>query len=272
MIPAERPRPEGTTFPFLGFAVALLALYAIVAVVLRAGNRVRSAVAITAFFAMGYCVLALVAGGSLRLSAAEVLAFTVGLTILITSLSALTVSIIGIPITEFAVIIVGLPIGVITWLLRHPRAQPFLAIVNFGHRFFDFSDYTLPEKVLAGVLLGAIAVALVVFISLSGLSYPDIPSVGLAIAGPGGTPNDLPNNLTTGHVQTIIVSAFGNSVSNSLLVRIRLTPANASGNATFHLASGTSPILFDPFAEYREPITLGPGETWTKSYSLVGDT
>jgi uncharacterized membrane protein len=271
MIPVEQPRQEGTPFPFLGFAVAVLALYAILAVLLPTGNVVRSAVAITAFFAMGYCVLALVAGGYLRLSAAEVLAFTVGLTILITSLSALAVSIVGIPITEFAVIIVGLPIGVITWLVRRPRTQPLLALVGFGRRFFDFSDYSLPEKVLAGVLLGAIAVALAVFISLSSLSYPDIPSVGLAITGPDGTPDSLPRSLAVGQVQTIIVSALGDSVSNSLDVRIRLIPANATGNVSFHPANGTSPLHFDPLAEYRESITLGAGETWTKSYSLVVD-
>src|SRR5467141_1027424 len=229
MIPVERPREEGTSFPFLGFAVGVLALYAILAVIRPTGDAVRSVVAITAFFSMGYCVLALVAGGHLRLSASEVLAFTIGLTILITSLSALAVSIIGIPITEFAVIIVGLPIGVITWLLRRPRAQPLVALVGFAHRFFDFSDYSMPEKVLAGVLFGAIVVALAVFISLSSLSYPDNPSVGLSITGPDGTPDTLPRSLVQGEVQTIIVSAFGNTTPNSLVLRIRLIPANATG-------------------------------------------
>src|SRR6267143_5685882 len=141
MMPEERPILEGTRFPYLKLAVVVLGLYAILAVVLPP-NPYRSAVAIAAFFAMGYSTLALVAGEKLRLSAAEVLGFTVGLTILITSLSALAVSIIGIPITEFAVIIVGLPIGVITWLLRRPRAQPLVALVGFPPilRFFRLLD------------------------------------------------------------------------------------------------------------------------------------
>ena len=271
MIPAERPAQEGTSFPFLGFAVGVLAVYAILAVVLPP-SLLRSAVAIAAFFAMGYCTLALVAGGHLRLSAAEVLAYTVGLTILITSLSALAVSLIGIPITEFAVIIVGLPIGVITWLMRRPRSHPVVAVLGFVRRFFDFSDYSQSEKVIAFVLLGAISVALVIFLALAGLQTPDTLSVGLAIAGPSGTPKDLPRNLTVGQEQTIIVTALGNSAANSFVVRIRLIPANATGTETFHPANGTSPLHFDAFAEYGEPITLGPRETWTKSFSLVIDS
>src|SRR5436189_57622 len=98
MVPSERPPAAGATFPYIGLAVAVLALYAILAVTMPL-NPYRAAVALVAFFAMGYCTLGLVAGGRIPMSVAEILAFTVGLTILITALSALAVSIVGITVT-----------------------------------------------------------------------------------------------------------------------------------------------------------------------------
>src|SRR5437773_743469 len=98
MVPSERPPAAGATFPYIGLAVAVLALYAILAVTMPL-NPYRAAVALVAFFAMGYCTLGLVAGGRIPMSVAEILAFTVGLTILITALSALARSIVGIPFT-----------------------------------------------------------------------------------------------------------------------------------------------------------------------------
>src|SRR2546430_491264 len=59
MIPLERPRVVGATFPYVGLAVAVLALYAIVAVTIPP-NLYRSAIAVAAFFAMGYCALAII--------------------------------------------------------------------------------------------------------------------------------------------------------------------------------------------------------------------
>ena len=270
MIPAERPAPEGTRFPFLGIAVVILGLYAILAVVLPP-NPLRSTVAIAAYFAMGYCGLGLVAGGKLRLSAAEILALSVGLTILITSLSALTVSIIGIPITEFAVIIIGLPIGVVTFLLRRQRSRPWAAVLDFGRRFFDFSDYSTAERGVAAALFAAIICSVVVLLSLSGVLYPDTLSPAIAISGPDGTANSLPTSLLPGQPENFTVSVMAGSTAASYVVRIRLVPLNATGNESFHLASQISPLHLDPFAEYREPITLGPGANWTKRLEIVID-
>src|SRR5437773_764703 len=87
MLPAEKPRTSGATFPYIGLAVAVLALYAILAVV-SPPSAIRSVVAIAAFFAMGYCALALIAGNRLPMSPAEILAFTVALTIILTSVSS----------------------------------------------------------------------------------------------------------------------------------------------------------------------------------------
>lgn len=270
MIPVEKSR-EVPTFPFLGPAVFALTLYAIVAV-LFPPSPLRSVVAIAAFFAMGYCALALIAGGHIRLSAAEILAFTVGLTILITSLSALGVSIVGIPITEFAVIIIGLPIGVLTWLLRRSRGQPLAAVASFARRYLDFSDYSGGEKAVAAALLVAITGAVVFLISLAAIDYPDSLSAALTIVGPDGTPDSLPTSFVVGQPQEIVVTVAGGSSGGSFAVRVRLIPSNATGNESFHPASQTSPLRLDPFAEYAEPLTVGPGDTWTRSFSIVMET
>src|SRR5438874_5757407 len=103
MLPAEKPRTSGASFPYIGLAVAILALYAILAVV-SPPSAIRSLVAIDAFFAMRYCALALSVVNRLPMSPAEILAITIGLTIILTSISALAVSIAHIPIPAFAVV------------------------------------------------------------------------------------------------------------------------------------------------------------------------
>jgi uncharacterized membrane protein len=270
MIPIEKPRAI-PPFPFLGPAVFVLTLYAIVAALLPP-SPVRSVVAIAAFFAMGYASLALVVGGHIRLSSAEILAFTVGLTILITSLSALAVSIIGIPITEFAVIIIGLPIGVLTWLFRRSQGRPLPAIAGFIRRYLDFSDYSEGEKAVAAALLLAMTGAVAVLLTLAAIEYPDSLSASLAIAGPDGTPASLPTSFIVGQPQEVILTVLGNSSGGSFAVRIRLVPTNATGNESFHSASQTSPLRLDPFAEYTEPLTIGARGTWTRTYSIVMET
>src|SRR5437773_4589061 len=145
MLPAEKPRTSGASFPYIGLAVAVLALYAILAVV-SPPSAIRSVVAIAAFFAMGYCALALIAGNRLPMSPAEILAFTVGLTIILTSVSALAVSIAHIPITEFAVVTIGLPIAVVAFLVRRPGGRPWASVVAYAKGLFDFSDYSPGEK------------------------------------------------------------------------------------------------------------------------------
>ena len=273
MIPLEKPRVVGATFPYIGLAVAVLALYAIVAVTIPP-NLYRSAIALAAFFAMGYCALALIAGGRLALSPAEILAFTVGLTILITSLSALLVSIVGIPITEFAVVIVGLPIGVIAFLMRRPAAGPLEALVAFGGRLFNFTDYSTGEKGVAIALFLAIIGALGVFIALAGVGYPDPHTVALGIDGPygsGGTLDPLPYTFVRGTAHVIVVTVLGNETPGSFGVRIRLVPLNATGTESFHSVPTTFPLAMDAFAEHRDSITVAAEGRWTNSYSIAID-
>src|SRR5437773_939696 len=78
MVPSERPPAAGATFPYIGLAVAVLALYAILAVTMPL-NPYRAAVALVAFFAMGYCTLGLVAGGRIPMSVAGAVVFLVSL-------------------------------------------------------------------------------------------------------------------------------------------------------------------------------------------------
>src|SRR5207237_1053279 len=176
----------------------------------------------------------LVAGGSIPMSVAESLAFTVGLTILITALSALAVSIVGIPITEFAVVIVGLPLAVIAFLLRRPATNPWMAFVDFARRLFDFSDYTKGEKGVVAALYVAVVGAVVFLVSLANVHYPDAPSVGLALTGPDGTANSLNRSFVLGQPKSITVTVMGNDTASLYELRIRLVPLNATGTEPFH--------------------------------------
>src|SRR2546422_4444202 len=198
MIPIAAARARAP-FPYVGLATAVLLLHAILVAVVPP-NPYRAVFALAALFAVGYCTLALVVGRAIRLSAAEILAFSTGLTIFITSLSALGVSILGIPITVFAVVIVGLPIALGATLVLRPGGNPLAAFHNFTRAFLDFSDYSAADKGAVAVLLTGIVAALVIFVSLATGHFPGELSPGLAIAAPGGT-NGAPN-LPTRLVQS----------------------------------------------------------------------
>ena len=259
-----------TPFPFVGLAVAVLLVHAIL-VALLPENPYRAAIALVALLAVGYCALVLVAGRDLELSALEILAFSVVLTILITALSAIGVSLLGIPITVFAVVIVGLPMALLAWILRRPRLRSLLAIGDFARGLFDFSDYSKVEKGAATVLLVAIAASLGVLLSLSAVNFPDTLSPGIAITGPDGKTGSLPYRVTVGQAQAIIVSAFGGSTGGPFVVRIRLVPQNATGNETFHAVAPTSPLMMDAFAQYNTSIVLASRGVWNQTFSIAID-
>lgn len=272
MIPMERPTGEPQDFPFLGPGVIVLALYAILAVTLPVGP-IRSIIALAAFFSMGYAMLALIIDGHVRLSAAEVLAFTVGLTVLFTSLSALAVSIVGIPITEFAAVIIGLPVGVLAWLLRRPRTPPWTALRRFGRSYFDFSDYSPGEKGIAAVLLVAIAIALGVFVSLANVHYPDRPTTGLAITWPDfPDPDAFNGTFVLGQPRNITVTVLGDDVGGLFVLNVSLVPESWNGTGTFNRTTQASPLRLDPFTEYRESIRVEAGGTTSRSFSIIMDT
>jgi len=275
MIPISALRVR-VTFPYVGLATSVLLLHAILVVVVPP-NPYRAVFALLALFSVGYCTLALIIGRTIRLSAAEILAFSTGLTIFVTSLSALGVSILGIPITVFAVVIVGLPIALSAWLLQRLRGNPVAAFTDFGRAFLDFSDYSTVEKGAVTVLFAGIAAALIIFVSLAAVHYPGELSPGLAIAAPGGTNGTarLPTSFVQGQPQDIVVSALGGSTAGAFLVRIRLVPSNATGNESFHKVFQNAPLRMDAFAEYSQSIVLGSGETWSQQFSIsieqVGD-
>ena len=265
-IPGARARAP---FPYVGLATAIVLLHAILVAVVPP-NPYRAVFALAALFSVGYCTLALIVGLTIRLSAAEILAFSTGLTIFITSLSALGVSILGIPITVFAVVIVGLPIALGATLVLRPRGNPLAAFTNFTRAFLDFSDYSAAEKGAIAVLFAGIVAALVIFVSLAAVHYPGQLSPGLAIAAPDGTNGtaNLPTRFVQGQPQDIVVSALAGSTAGAFMVRIRLVPSNATGNETFHKVLQTSPLRMDAFAEYSVSIVLGPRETWSQQFSI----
>src|SRR5438552_12724728 len=186
MIPGPSPPGARPPFPYIGIATAILMLHAIL-VAIFPPNPYRAALALAALFAVGYCTLALVVGRTIRLSAAEILAFSTGLTIFITSLSALGVSILGIPITVFAVVIVGLPIALSATLVLRPGGNPVTAFTHFTRSFLDFSDYSAAEKGAVTVLFSGLIGSLVLFVSRATVKSPGELSSGLAITAPAGT-------------------------------------------------------------------------------------
>ena len=264
MIPGTGVRARAAPFPYVGLATAVLLLHAILVAVLPA-NPYRAALSFAALFAVGYCTVALIVGDTIRLSASEILAFSIGLTIFVTSLSALGVSLLGIPITVFAVVIVGLPIAILAWFMRRPGGGSLTAVTRFAHGVFDFSDYSRSEKGIVAALMAAITAALVVLIALSVVHYPDQLSSGLAITGDGDI---LPTQFYVGQPQNISVSAFAGSTGGPFTLRIRLFPQSATGNATFHNVVLTSPLRMDAFAEHNESFILGSGESWTRRFSI----
>ncbi|HYT16849.1 MAG TPA: hypothetical protein VEO18_01215 [Thermoplasmata archaeon] len=263
MIPSTGARARAP-FPYVGIATAVLLLHAILVAVLPA-NPYRAAFALLALFAVGYCTLALIVGDSIRLSASEILAFSTGLTIFVSSLSALGVSLLGIPITVFAVVIVGLPIAILAWFLRRSGAGGLTAVTTFTRGVFDFSEYSRSEKAIATALLAGITAALVVLISLSVVRYPNRLSTGLAITGDGDV---LPTQFFVGQPQNISVSAFAGSTAGAFTLRIRLYPQNATGNGTYHTVVLTSPLRLDAFAEHNESFVLDSGQSWTRRFSI----
>ncbi len=265
MIPGTGARARAP-FPYVGLAAVVLLVHAILVAVVPA-NPYRAAFAFAALFAVGYCTLALIVGETIRLTAAEILAFSTGLTIFITSLSALGVSLLGIPITVFAVVIVGLPIAILASFARRSGGGSLRAITTFSRGLFDFSDYSRVEKGIVAALLAAITAALVVLVALALVHYPGELSPGLAIYGPDGTAN-ITTEFNQSQPQEITVSALGGSTAGAFVVRIRLAPQNATGNESFHTVFQTTPLRLDAFAEYNVSIVLGAGESWTQRFSI----
>lgn len=269
MIPGARPKGS-SEFPFLDVTVIVLAAYAILAVMFP-DNPLRPIVALAAFFSMGYATLALVVGGSIRLTAAEVLAFTVGLTVLITAVSALGVSIIGIPITQFAVIIIGLPVGVLSWLFRRPRIRSSAALAAFARNYFDLSDYSRAEKGIAAVLFIAILLVLAGYVALSTIHYPSPLSPAIALTGTDGSPDSLNSTVVVGASHTVRVTVLGGEAGGSFNLVIRLVPRNATGSETFTQTTQKSPLRLISFVFYEEPISIGPAGEWSESYTIIID-
>ncbi len=265
MIPVSGARVRAP-FPYVGLATAVLLLHAIIVAVVPP-NPYRAVFALAALFSVGYCALALIVGPKIRLSTAEILAFSTGLTIFITSLSALGVSILGIPITVFAALIVGLPIALFAWFIQRPHGSPLAAFTDFTRALFDFSDYSTLEKGAVAALFAGITAALVIFVSLAVVHYPGELSPGLTILAPDGTTN-LTTRFIQGQPQDIVVSAFGSSAAGAFTVRIRLVPRNATGNESFHTVFLASPLRLDAFAECNVSIVLGSRETWSQLFSI----
>jgi len=224
---------------------------------------------------MGYCALAVIARGHVRLTSAEVLGFTVGLGVLVTGVSALAISIVGIGITQFVVVFIGLPLGIVSYLLRRPEEAAGRSLGVFLRTWFDFSDYSRGERAVATALLVLIAVAAAAFVGLYAVQYPDQTSMALAITGPNGSPN-VTRDFSRGVMQAVEVYVLANATpgSSPFTVRVRLVPWNATGNESFHAVSATNRSFhLDAFAEYRESnIVVAPQGSQRLPYAIAVDS
>src|SRR2546428_12872233 len=80
LIPGTGVRARAAPFPYVGLATAVLLLHAILVAVLPPDPD-RAAPSFAALFSVGYCTVPLIVGGTIRLSASEILAFSLRLTI-----------------------------------------------------------------------------------------------------------------------------------------------------------------------------------------------
>ncbi len=176
---SEEGRGDAFSLPHLLIALGVILTDAILITVWPL-HLFRYVIGVAALFASGYCALALVAGDSLTPTLAETLAYTTGLTIIVTAASALLVSALGIPITGHAILILGVPLAVLAVLRAAIQGRFRSDLPHHFRNLFDFSDYRLREKAVAWVLLGAVVV---LGLSLVGLALSSFLLLRTSVTG-----------------------------------------------------------------------------------------
>ncbi len=264
--------------PFsLPHVLAALGFILIYAILVATGlfPPLRSIIGVFALLAIGYSTLALIAGDALEITLGETIAFTVGLTIVVAATSALLVSALGTPITEYAILLLGTPVALLAVLRAAVRKSFRSSLLRHLRKLLDFSEYRPAEKVVAWALFGAIIVVLAIFISLAGLRVPDEQSPALAILGPDGTPASLPRLFDQGQPREIVITVLGGSGNEDFELRVRLTLPELSTEdivlIAFHQVTWTNPLTLNASAEARKDIQVAAGGTWKESISLVID-
>ncbi len=228
---------------------------------------------VAAIFATGYCALAIIAGGSLRLTLAESLALSVGLAVLIVGVVALVLSVAQIPITDIAVDIPGVPLG---FFAVFQAAATRRIRSSFGYhlrQILDFSDYRPAERIVMATLFVVVLIVLGIFISLTMVSLPSTQSPALAIVGPDGTPASLPTSCSRGVVKFFNVTVMGGTSGGTFVLRIRLTGQNvtqqAFQSAPFTVLPWDMPLPLSPFTESRTGVMVSLDGSWNDTVSFV---
>ncbi len=256
--------------PYVRVAFGIILVYALLLAVLPP-HPGRSIVGLFALGSVGYCTLALVMGRSLPLKRAEILAFAVGLTIVVLALSSLLVSVAGLPISDFVVVAVGLPVGLLAAVYSRPPDLSRTQRADSPRGLLDFSRYSRREKAVILALYGGIIAALLVLLSQAFLPFPDTLSPALAILGPDGTPDTLPTNFSLGRPENLTVVVLGDAQDRTLELRVFLAPQNATGAGDFTSVAWVSPLRLGPWTEARTTLSVGARASWSEQISIVVD-
>jgi len=238
--------------------------------VLTPPNPARSFFGVAALLATGYCALDLLVGTNDRLRLPEIAAFSVGLGILVTGAAALVMWGFGVPLTEGTILLFGLPIALLAMLGTPPA--PRRRVVEAVAALDDLPGYTAREKLAGRALLVAVFVALAVVVGMAFVEVPDTLSPGLALTGPNGTPESLPQVFPLGSMRNVTVSVFGGAAAGQYELRIRLVPATATGGEVYHSVPWTGwsqPLLMDSLAEATITVVTTAGGTVENRLEVV---
>jgi len=250
--------------------MAFLVIIAYAVVALSTGpNLARSVIGVAAVFAMGYCALSLIRGATLRFTIIEKIAMSAGLAILLTTASALLSGALGLPISDLSVLLLAVPFGTLAILNAARTRDSGVQLPATVRTIIDFSEYQRGEKIIITSLLAAISVALAGLLLIAFVNVPDTLSSGIAVLGPDGTPASLPTNMTRGTTATFNATILIGSSPGDLLLRIRLTLSNATGNVVYHPVVWAYPVILNASAETGKTVAGAAGTTLIEIVSFI---
>jgi len=264
----EGPPPPGA-WPLVGYAAVAIAAH-LALVLATPPNPVRATLGLAVSLASGYCALSLLARAS-RLSRGEILAFSTGLGILLTSGAALLLAAVRLPVGDHAALLPGIPLATAAAAWRRPWTisprEPLRAL----RRAFAFPGYSRQERWAARVLYAAVVAALLILIAVATVPYPDRLSPALTLAGPDGSPATLPASLLRNQSQELVISVLGGSATQAFGLRLRLSPQNETGAESFHPISWAPTLRLDPLGEATVNVSVPARGLWSERLSVSLD-
>ena len=234
--------------------LALLVLLADALVIaLTQPTPARLALSAAAVLATGYSALSLFAS-STRLRPTATVAYSLGLGLVAVGTSALVLWLLGSPLTESAVLLLGLPIGVFAVL----RASSLPAKAGQVISNLDgVPGYSPAERAIARGLVGAFCITLLLVVAFVFLPGP--PS--LRILGPDGTSETLPDSFLQGAPRTLVFQVAGGAAWETYRVEVAL--ANSSEAPPQRTVPWGDPLNLTAGDEARLAIRVSADGAWT---------